>query len=120
MEDEDLSCRTTGCETQHIPANGGVCGDEGEGVREFAAAGSGEADPGAEGRAGEVRREHKVGHCEGGGHDILSAHHLRSREALESAENLVLDGVREAIEEQVDAEEEKTNSFRRLDARSSL
>lgn len=111
VEDEDLADGAARREAEYVPADGGVCGCEGEGVGELAVTRGGEAEPGAEGCAGDVGGDEEVADGEGGAHDVLRAHHLWAGEAFECAEDLVLHGVREAVEEEIYAEEEEADGL---------
>lgn len=53
----------------------------------------------------EERKEEEVDGCEEGGEEVLGDHHLRAGIRAEGGEDVVLSAVREAVEEEVDAQE---------------
>lgn len=81
---------------------------EGEGLGELAGAARGvHAEPGAEAGADEPGAQDEVGGGDGRGHQVVGAHHLGAGVGLEGAEDVVLGAVGEAVEQEVDAEEEQ-------------
>lgn len=64
------------------------------------------AQPFADAGVHQVGAQHQVGGGDGGAHDVVRAHHLGSAVRPEGGEDVVLDTVCQAVEEQVDAEEQ--------------
>lgn len=86
----------TECEAQDIAPDGRVAEHKGEGGGEFVGIG---AEVGGQ--------EEEVGGGDGGGHEVISDHHLRGRVRAEGGEDVVLGCVCEPVEKQVDGEEEE-------------
>ena len=108
LTDEDLADGAAGGEAEEVAPDGGVAGHEGEGLAELAgAAGGVHAEPVAEAGADEPGAAEEVGGGDGGGHEVVGAHHLRARVRPERAEHVVLRAVGQPVEEQVDAEQQQ-------------
>lgn len=56
---------------------------------------------------GEEGGEQEVEGCEGGGEKVLGDHHLGAGIGTVGSEDVVLGAIREAVEEEIDAEEEE-------------
>lgn len=104
-EDEDLAYPAREGEEEDFAEDGGVGAEEGEGGGEFvaiAASGGGEVEEEGE----EVRGAEEVERGESGGEQVQSRHHLRAGVGAEAGVDVVLGGVGQAVEEEVDGEEE--------------
>ena len=104
--DEDLAHGATRREAQHVGEHGRVGGQEGQRVAQLAGRGGRDVERGEEGGR-EQRQDEQVGGCEGGGEDVLRGHHLRAGVGPVGGEDVVLRRVREAVEQEVDGEEEQ-------------
>lgn len=69
-------------------------------------AGDVHAQPLADAGVHQIGAEDQVGSSDGSTHEVVRAHHLGPAVRSEGGEDVVLDTVRQAIEEQVDAQEE--------------
>ena len=109
LTDKDLPNSATGREAKHVGPDGRVAAQKGEGRGQLArgAGGLGDPEPLAGARAHEGRAEHEVAGRQQGREQVVGAHHLRARVAAEGLEDVVLRAVGQAVEEEVDAEEEE-------------
>lgn len=111
VKNEDLSDCAACSKGEHVETYSGVGFDECESIAKFACRVWRKADRGGEGCGGEVGRQEEVCCCEEGAHYVLGAHHLRACKSLEAGEDLVLDSIREAVEEQVYCEQGEAEEF---------
>lgn len=106
--DKDLADGSAGGKAEDVLPHGGVAGHEVEGGAHLAcAAGGVDAEPGAEAGGGEPGAGDEVQARDEGAHDVVGAHHLGARVGPEGLEDVVLGAVGEAVEEEVDAEQEE-------------
>lgn len=105
---EDLSDGATGCEAQDIRPDARVSRHECQRVLELAgAAHDVHAQPLADARVDQPGAQDQVRGHDGHAHEIVGAHHLGARVGLEGAEDVVLRAVREAVEQEVDAQQQQ-------------
>lgn len=108
LTDKDLADGPARGEPQHVGPDAGVPGHEAERGLELARGpGDVHAEVLADARVDEPGAEDEVGGRDGGAHEVVGAHHLRARVGLEGAEDVVLGAVGEAVEQEVDAEEQQ-------------
>lgn len=107
VEDEQLADGAACCETEDILERLGVARKERNGGRELRLGGgwNGKGKDSMENACGRyVRHDNQIKGCQYGGKDVLRNHHLRPGEArvdLWRREDVVLRGVRETIQEEI-------------------
>ena len=95
-------------ETQHIPPDSRVPGQKVQRGRELAGLPRGglHAEPLADGRVDEPGAQDEVAARDGGREQVVGRHHLGARVGLEGLEDVVLGAVGQAVEQQVDGQEQ--------------
>lgn len=108
LTDKDLPNRTARREPQHIRPNARVPRHEAQRCLELASAARDvHAEPLAHARVHEPGAQDEVGGGDGGAHQVVGAHHLGAGVGLEGAEDVVLGAVGQAVEQQVDAQQQQ-------------
>lgn len=108
LTDEDLSDGATGREAENVGPHARILRHEGQRVLELAgAAGDVHAEPLADARVDQPGAQDEVRGHDGHAHEVVSAHHLGARVGLEGAEDVVLRAVGEAVEQEVNAQQQQ-------------
>lgn len=100
---------TTGRKAQHVLPHGWILGHELNGRIQLAGAASNvHAEPLAHPGGHQCRAAEEVQGRHNGAHDVVGAHHLRAAKRAKRLEDVVLRAVGEAVEEQVDAQQQQS------------
>lgn len=106
---------TASCESQHIlPHSRVLCHEVNGGVHLASAAGDVHAEPLANSKGDERRASNEIQGRHSSAHDVVGAHHLRSAKRAESLKDVILGAVGEAIEQEVDAQQQQSPGQIRL------
>lgn len=105
---ENLADASAERKAQHIAPHGPVAGQEVQRGGQLAgAAGGVHTEPLAGRGVDEPGAKEQVGAGQGGAEQVVGRHHLRARVGLEGGEDVVLGAVGEAVEQQVDAQQQE-------------
>jgi hypothetical protein len=100
---EDLPQSAASGEAQDIPSNGWMALDERQSVTKFSRTLGIHSKLRSQPRLHNVWREEQEARCQDRGHHVESTHHLLSRIRPEASVYVVLCGVREPIEQEINA-----------------
>lgn len=107
--DEHLANGTTGRKTQYILPHSGVPSHKVQRGGHLARTTRYvHADPVAQASCDKIRADKEIRARDEGAHHVVGAHHLRTTIGSESLKDVVLGAVRQAVKEEVDAQEQES------------
>lgn len=106
--DEDLTQGTTSCKAQNVLPHSWISGHEFNGGIQLTSTTSDvHSEPLSNSSRNKRRAAEEIQGCHDGAHNVVGAHHLWSAERAKGLEDVILRAVGEAIEEEIDAQQQQ-------------